>query len=73
MRVLLRHRQTGRFFCSTGHWTDDAARARNFRSGWRATVAAFAACAPDDLAIFYDFDDDRYNINIPLPKAPTLA
>jgi len=72
MRVLLRHRQTGQFFCSTGQWTDDAARARNFRSGWRATEAAFAARAPDDLAIFYDFDDDRYNIIVPLPKTPAL-
>jgi len=71
MRVLLRHRKTGRFFCSSGHWTDDAARARNFCNGWKATLAAFATRA-SGLAIFYDFDDDRYNINIPLLEIPDV-
>ncbi|HUD83215.1 MAG TPA: hypothetical protein VMQ67_06915 [Candidatus Saccharimonadales bacterium] len=71
VRVLLRHRPTGRFFCSTDDWTDNAARARNFRNGWRATLAAIATRVPD-LAIFYDFDDDRYNINIPLLEIPDV-
>lgn len=69
MRVLLRHEETGRFFCATDRWTNNPARARDFRNGWWATIAALTMDS-QNLAVVYDFHNDRYNFNIPILRPP---
>ncbi|HEX4122250.1 MAG TPA: hypothetical protein VH619_16655 [Verrucomicrobiae bacterium] len=65
MRVLLRHKKTGRFFCATDRWTANPALATDFHTGWWATAIAVSMDA-ENLAVVYAFDDQRYNINIPI-------
>jgi hypothetical protein len=65
MRVLLRHAKTMKFFRSGERWTKDPKQARDFRNGWWATVHAFTM-NPRHLVIHYVFDDDRYNLHIPV-------
>jgi hypothetical protein len=69
MRVLLRHKKTGRFFCAPDHWTNKSALARDFHTGWGATSVAVTMDA-QNLAIYYDFHDERYDINIPVIPTP---
>jgi len=69
MRVLLRHKKTGRFFCAPDHWTNKSALARDFHTGWGATSVA-VTMDPQNLAIYYDFHDERYDINIPVIPTP---
>jgi hypothetical protein len=65
MRVLLRHAKTMKYLGRAERWTTDSGLARDFRSGWWATVYAFTM-NPRHLVIQYEFDDDRYNLNIPV-------
>ena len=65
MRVLLRHATTLQFLRSAHEWTDDANQAKDFRSGWRAALSAFAI-NPRHLLVLYKFDDDRYDLQIPV-------
>jgi hypothetical protein len=65
MRVLLRHNKTGRFFCAENCWTTDSSQARDFHTGWWATSVAFSMDA-QNLAVIYDFDDEQYNITVPV-------
>jgi hypothetical protein len=65
MRVLLRHAKTMKFLGPGGRWTEDARKARDFRNGWWATFYAFTI-NPRHLVIHYEFDDDRYNLHIPV-------
>jgi hypothetical protein len=65
MRVLLRNTKTMKFFRSAEHWTSDPRQARDFHNGWWATVCAFTM-NPRHLVIQYEFDDDRYNLHIPV-------
>jgi hypothetical protein len=69
MRVLLRNAKTMKFFHSAERWTSDPKEARDFHNGWWATVCAFAM-NPRHLVIHYHFDDDRYNLNIPVLGHP---
>ena len=71
MRVLLRNAKTMKFFRSGEGWTKDPKRARDFHNGWWATVCAFTM-NPRHLVIHYEFEDDRYNLHIPvLGHSPT--
>jgi hypothetical protein len=63
MRVLLRNSRTMKFFRSEDRWTKDPTQARDFHSGWGATVYAFTM-NPRDLEIHYEFDDERYDMDI---------
>jgi hypothetical protein len=65
MRVLLRDDSSGRFLGLGDRWTKDRKQARDFRSGWWATLCAFKM-DPRRLAIHYDFDDERYDMRIPV-------
>ena len=65
MRVLLQNIKTHKFLCGSTGWTSDPRRARDFRSGWWATVCAFTM-NPRNLAIHYEFANDRYNLHIPV-------
>jgi hypothetical protein len=72
MRVLVRHKKTGRFFCTVECWTNHTELAKDFRSGWEAMTAALALDA-QNLSVFYDFGDDRYNISVPVIEPPKAA
>jgi hypothetical protein len=65
MRVLLRHAKNMKFLGAGKRWTKDPRQARDFRNGWWATVYAFTM-NPRHLVIHYEFDDERYNLNIPV-------
>jgi hypothetical protein len=65
MRVLLRHAKTRKFLQSGVRWTKNPKQARDFRNGWWAAIYAFTM-NPRHLVIQYEFDDDRYNLNIPV-------
>ena len=69
MRVLLRHAKTMKFFRSGESWTKDPKQARDFHNGWWATVCAFTM-NPRHLVIHYEFEDDRYNLHIPVLGHP---
>jgi hypothetical protein len=69
MRVLLCNAWTGRYIRSGGRWTKDPAQARDFRNGWWATVHAFTI-NPRDLVLHYVFEDERYNLHIPVLGHP---
>jgi hypothetical protein len=64
MRVLLLNSKTMMYLGARERWTKDSRQARDFRNGWWATVYAFTM-NPRHLVIHYEFDDDRYNLNIP--------
>ncbi len=68
MRVLLRNSRTMMYLRSQDHWTKNPRKARDFRNGWWATLCAFTM-DPQNLVIQYDFDDDRYNLDIPVVPA----
>jgi len=65
MRVLLCNAKTMKYLGSRERWTKDAKEARDFRNGWWATVYAFTM-NPRHLVIHCEFDDDRYNLHIPV-------
>ena len=69
MRVLLRNAKTMKFFRSEESWTKDPKQARDFHNGWWATVCAFTM-NPRHLVIQYEFEDDRYNLRIPVLGHP---
>jgi hypothetical protein len=69
MRVLLRNAKTMRFLRSGARWTKDPRQARDFHNGWWATVCAFTM-NPRHLVIHYEFEDDRYNMQIPVLGHP---
>jgi hypothetical protein len=69
MRVLLRNIKTMKFLAFGKRWTNDAKQARDFGTGWWATIHAFSV-NPRHLVIHYEFDDDRYDLNIPLLGQP---
>jgi len=71
MRVLLRNARTMKFFRSGERWTKDPKKARNFHNGWWATVHAFTM-NPRHLVIHYEFDDERYNLHIPVLGRPQI-
>jgi hypothetical protein len=64
MRVLLLNAKTMMYLGSRERWTKDSRQARDFRNGWWATVYAFTM-NPRHLIVHYEFEDDRYNLNIP--------
>jgi hypothetical protein len=65
MRVLLQNVKTMKFAGAGHRWTKDPKEARDFRNGWWATLHAFTG-NPRHLVIQYEFDDDRYNLHIPV-------
>jgi hypothetical protein len=65
MRVFLRNAKTMKFLGASMRWTNDPSQARDFRNGWWATVFAFTL-NPGQLIIHYEFDDDRYDLQIPV-------
>jgi hypothetical protein len=65
MRVLLRNAKTMKYLGSAERWTNDPKQARDFHNGWWATVYAFSL-KPRCLVIYYEFDDERYNLRIPV-------
>lgn len=65
MRVLLLHAKTHKYLQSAARWTRNSKRARDFHNGWWAAIHAFTM-DPRHLVIQYQFDDDRYNLNIPV-------
>jgi hypothetical protein len=65
MRVLLRHAKTHKFIQSEERWTKNPKQARDFHNGWWAAIFAFTM-DPRHLVIQYEFDDDRYNLHIPV-------
>jgi len=65
MRVLLQNAKTMKYVGQGERWTKDSKQARDFHTGWSATVQAFAN-DPHDLLIHYEFDDDRYDLHIPV-------
>jgi len=65
MRVLLRNAKTAKFLGVNEHWTKNPGQARDFRNGWWATIHAFTK-DPRHLVIHYEFDDNRYNLSIPI-------
>jgi len=65
MRVLLQNAKTQKFLSGATSWTKDPKRARDFHSGWWATVYAFTM-NPRNLVIHYEFANDRYNLHIPV-------
>jgi hypothetical protein len=65
MRVLLRNGRTMKFIRSGDTWTKDSRRARDFHNGWWAAVHAFTM-NPRHLMILYQFEDERYNICVPV-------
>ena len=65
MRVLLRHAKTLKYVRANDEWTENAEKAQDFHSGWWATIRAFTM-DPRNLMIFYKFDDDRYDLQIPV-------
>jgi hypothetical protein len=69
MRVLLRNIKTMKFLGFGERWTKDAKQARDFRNGWWATIHAFTV-NPRHLVIHYEFDDDRYDLHIPVLGQP---
>jgi hypothetical protein len=69
MRVLLRNVKTMKFLGSGKRWTNDAKKARDFRNGWWATIHAFTV-NPRHLVIHYEFDDERYDLQIPVLGQP---
>jgi hypothetical protein len=71
MRVLLQNAKTGRFFTGGLRWTPDPKQARNFHTGWWATVFAFTM-NPRNLIIHYEFSNDRYNLDIPVLAARVI-
>ena len=72
MRVLVRHKKTGRFFCTVECWTHNAELAKDFFSGWEAMTAALTLDA-QNLSVYYDFGDECYNISIPVIQPPKSA
>lgn len=69
MRVLLRDGKTMKFFGSEQGWTNDPKQARNFHTGWWATVCALTMNLRH-LVIHYEFNNDRYNLHIPVLDRP---
>ncbi len=65
MRVLLQNAKTHKFLSGSTGWTSDPKRARDFRSGWWATLCAFTM-NPRNLVIHYEFANNRYNLRIPV-------
>jgi hypothetical protein len=65
MRILLRNAKTMKFFGVGDRWTKDPKQAQDFRNGWWATFCAFTM-NPRHLVIDYEFEDDRYNMHIPV-------
>jgi hypothetical protein len=68
MRVLLRHRQTGRLFVSPDRWTENAEAAQDFSSATRAIAYALDR-GMTDVEVLLAFEDPRYNIQFPLRRA----
>jgi hypothetical protein len=65
MRVLLHDSRKMKFIGSGDRWTKDSSKARDFHSGWWATFHAFTM-NPRHLTILYQFQDERYDIHIPV-------
>jgi len=65
MRVLLRNTRTSKFLQFGERWTKNPKLARDFGSGWGATYHAFTMDTRD-LAIEYEFEDERYNLHVPV-------
>ena len=65
MRVLLRNSRTSMYLGTKDRWTKDAKEALDFRNGWWATAYAFTM-NPRHLVIHYEFENDRYNLHIPV-------
>ncbi len=65
MRVLLQNSKTLKFCGAGDRWTNDSARARDFHNGWWAAIHAFSM-NPRHLVIHYEFNDERYNLEIPV-------
>ena len=65
MRVLLRNCDTGLYFQSRDHWTNDAAKALDFKSSARA-VQAVTELRLQNMDIILAFDDPAYDIRWPL-------
>jgi hypothetical protein len=69
MRVLLRNAKTQKFIRAGERWTKDPKLAQDFHNGWWATLHALTM-NPRHLVIHYEFDDDRYNLHIPVVGHP---
>jgi hypothetical protein len=70
MRVLLCNAKTMKFLRSgPERWTSDPRQARDFHNGWWATIHAFTM-NPRQLLIHYEFDDNRYDLQIPVLGHP---
>jgi hypothetical protein len=65
MRVLLQNSKTLKFFGTDEHWTHNSKQARDFGSGWWATINAFTMDT-SHLVIHYEFGDARYDLQIPV-------
>lgn len=64
MKVLLRHRVTGMYFCDVGKWTSDPGQAVAFP---RSTTA-LQFVAEEQLRgveVVFHFKDKRFNIHLP--------
>jgi hypothetical protein len=65
MRILLLNTQTGLYFESLNSWTNNPQTAKDFQNSRQAAVFAQELCQ-DNLEIFLDFDDDEYNVSLPV-------
>ena len=65
MRVLLCEIRTGLFYRSPGQWTAQRDQAVNFGTSPKAIVYA-RENGLNDVEIFWDFDDEEYNVRLPI-------
>ena len=67
MRILLQHKQTGRYFSDIDSWVPNAAAAKDFVS----STAAIDFCVANKLKgvqLVLKFEEQRYDIVMPMER-----
>ena len=65
MRILLVKTKTGLYYESFDSWTNEPQMAKAFPNSREAAVFAREMC-DDELEVFLDFDDEEYNVSLPV-------
>jgi hypothetical protein len=65
MRICLLDRKTGLYFQSLNSWTADARAAQVFEDSRQAALFA-KQLRREDLEVYLDFDNEEYNVSLPV-------
>ncbi|HWQ90926.1 MAG TPA: hypothetical protein VN673_04590 [Clostridia bacterium] len=72
MRIVLQQKDTGYYFRDIGSWTTSSSEAMDFLS----STAAIDFCVANrlvDLQLVFKFDEQRYDIVVPMLSTQALA